>query len=79
MNKITLFASFALLFISSIGFSQNERIEFKQRPAEFELYEYRNDSIFPLKTPVQNTTSRVFYICSIFIIFTKYFFGDMYK
>lgn len=60
MNKITLFASFALLFISSIGFSQNERIEFKPRPAEFELYEYRNDSIFPLKTPVQNTTNRVF-------------------
>ena len=60
MNKITLFASFALLFISSIGFSQNERIEFKPRPVEFELYEYRNDSIFPLKTPTQNTTSRVF-------------------
>jgi len=60
MNKITLFASFALFFISSIGFSQNERIEFKPRPAEFELYEYRNDSIFPLKTPVQNTTNRVF-------------------
>ena len=60
MNKITLFASFALLFISSIGFSQNERIEFKPRPAEFELYEYRNDSIIPLKTPTQNTTSRVF-------------------
>lgn len=60
MNKITLFASFALLFISSIGFSQNERIEFKPRPAEFELYEYRNDSIFPLKTPTQNTINRVF-------------------
>lgn len=60
MAKITLIASFALLFISSIGFSQNERIEFKPRPAEFELYEYRNDSIFPLKTPVQNTTNRVF-------------------
>ena len=55
MNKITLFASLALFFISSIGFSQNERIEFKPRPAEFELYEYRNDSIFPLKTPTQNT------------------------
>ena len=37
MAKITLIASFALLFISSIGFSQNERIEFKPRPAEFEL------------------------------------------
>ena len=60
MNKITLFASLALFFISSIGFSQNERIEFKPRPAEFELYEYRNDSIFPLKTPVQNTINRVF-------------------
>lgn len=60
MNKITLFASLALFFMSSIGFSQNERIEFKPRPAEFELYEYRNDSIIPLKTPTQNTTSRVF-------------------
>ena len=60
MNKITLIASFALLFISSLGFSQNERIEFKPRPAEFEYFEYRNDSIFPLKTPIQNTTSRVF-------------------
>lgn len=60
MNKITLFASFALLFISSIVFSQNERIEFKPRFADFEYFEYRNDSIFPLKTPIQNTTSRVF-------------------
>ena len=60
MNKITLFASFALLFISSIVFSQNERIEFKPRSADFEYFEYRNDSIFPLKTPIQNTTSRVF-------------------
>ena len=60
MNKITLFASFALLFISSIGFSQNHRIEFKPRSAEFEFYEYRNDSIIPLKTPIANTTNRVF-------------------
>jgi pimeloyl-ACP methyl ester carboxylesterase len=60
MNKITLVASFALLFISSIGFSQNERIEFKPRQAEFEYFEYRNDSIFPLKTPIDNTTNRVF-------------------
>ncbi|MCW1148514.1 alpha/beta fold hydrolase [Flavobacterium lacisediminis] len=60
MNKITLVASFAFLFISSIGFSQNQRIEFKPRQAEFEYFEYRNDSIFPLKTPISNTTSRVF-------------------
>lgn len=60
MAKITLIASFALLFISSIVFSQNERIEFKPRSADFEYFEYRNDSIFPLKTPIQNTTSRVF-------------------
>ena len=60
MNKITLFASFALLFISSIGFSQNQRIEFKPRSAEFEFYEYRNDSIIPLKTPIANTTNRIF-------------------
>ena len=49
MNKITLVASFAFLFISSIGFSQNQRIEFKPRPVDFEYFEYRNDSIFPLK------------------------------
>ena len=60
MNKITFFLSFTLLFISSVGFSQNHRIEFKPRQAEFEYFEYRNDSIFPLKTPVRNTTSRVF-------------------
>jgi len=60
MNKITFIASFAFLFISSIGFSQNERIEFKPRPAEFEYFEYRNDSIFSLKTPIDNTTNRVF-------------------
>jgi uncharacterized alpha/beta hydrolase family protein len=60
MNKITLVASFAFLFISSIGFSQAQRVEFKPRPAEFEYFEYRNDSIFPLKTPIQNTTNRVF-------------------
>ena len=60
MNKITLVASFAFLFISSIGFSQNQRIEFKPRPVDFEYFEYRNDSIFPLKTPVDNSASRVF-------------------
>lgn len=60
MNKITLVASFAFLFISSISFSQAQRVEFKPRPAEFEYFEYRNDSIFPLKTPIQNTTNRVF-------------------
>lgn len=60
MNKTTLIASIAFLFISSIGFSQNQRIEFKPRSAEFEFYEYRNDSIIPLKTPVANTTNRVF-------------------
>ena len=60
MNKTTLVASFAFLFFSSISFSQAQRVEFKPRPAEFEYFEYRNDSIFPLKTPVQNTTSRVF-------------------
>ena len=60
MNKITLFASFALLFMSSIVFSQNERIEFKPRSADFEYFEYRNDSIFPLKTPIDNSASRVF-------------------
>ena len=37
MNKITLVASFAFLFISSVGFSQAQRVEFKPRPAEFEL------------------------------------------
>ncbi|TDR25419.1 T9SS type A sorting domain-containing protein [Flavobacterium cheniae] len=60
MNKITLVASFAFLFISSIGFSQNQRIEFKPRQAEFEYFEYRNDSIFPLKTPIDNSASRIF-------------------
>lgn len=60
MNKITFAASFAFLFISFIGFSQNERIEFKPRPAEFEYFEFRNDSIFPLKTPIVNSTNRVF-------------------
>ena len=60
MNKITFFLSFTLLFISSVGFSQNHRIEFKPRQAEFEYFEYRNDSIFPLKTPVDNSASRVF-------------------
>ena len=60
MNKTTLLGSIAFLFISSIGFSQNQRIEFKPRPTEFEFFEYRNDSIFSLKTPVNNTTNRVF-------------------
>ncbi len=63
MHKTTLLASIALLFITSLGFSQNERIEFKPRPAEFEYFEYRNDSIFPLKTPIQNTTNRIFESC----------------
>lgn len=60
MNKITSFLISCFLFISSIGFAQNQRIEFKPRPAEFEYFEYRNDSIFPLKTPIDNSTSRVF-------------------
>ncbi|MDP5002240.1 MAG: esterase, partial [Flavobacterium sp.] len=60
MNKITSFLISYFLFVSSIGFAQNQRIEFKPRPSEFEYFEYRNDSIFPLKTPIDNTTSRVF-------------------
>ena len=60
MNKITSFLISCFLFVSSIGFAQNQRIEFKPRPSEFEYFEYRNDSIFPLKTPIDNTTSRVF-------------------
>ncbi|EAZ94835.1 hypothetical protein FBBAL38_10362 [Flavobacteria bacterium BAL38] len=60
MNKITSFLISCFLFISSIGFAQNQRIEFKPRSAEFEYFEYRNDSIFPLKTPIDNSTSRVF-------------------
>lgn len=57
MNKITSFISISILFISTLGFSQ---IQFKPRPTDFEYFEFRNDSIFPLKTPVQNTTSRTF-------------------
>ena len=57
MNKITSFISISILFISTLGFSQ---IQFKPRPTDFEYFEFRNDSIFPLKTPVQNTTNRTF-------------------
>ncbi len=57
MNKITSFISISILFISTLGFSQNQ---FKPRPTDFEYFEFRNDSIFPLKTPVQNTTNRTF-------------------
>ena len=57
MNKITSFISISILFISTLGFSQ---IQFKPRPTDFEYFEFRNDSILPLKTPVQNTTNRTF-------------------
>lgn len=57
MNKITSFISISILFISTLGFSQ---IQFKPRPTDFEYFEFRNDSIFPLKTPIQNTTNRTF-------------------
>lgn len=57
MNKITSFLSISILFISTLGFSQ---IQFKPRQADFGYFEYRNDSIFSLKTPIQNTTNQVF-------------------
>lgn len=57
MNKTTLISSFAFLLISSFGFSQNESFEYKNRPSEFENFEYRNDSIFPLKSVL--TTNKI--------------------
>jgi len=57
MKKITLFA---YLFISLMGLSQAQTVEFKPRPIEFEYFEYRNDSAFSLKTSITNTTNRVF-------------------
>lgn len=60
MNKTTLISSFAFFLITFFSFSQNEQFEYKSRPSEFENFEYRNDSIFPLKTPVANSTFRLF-------------------
>lgn len=60
MNKTTLISSIAFFLITFFSFSQNEQFEYKSRPSEFENFEYRNDSIFPLKTPVANSTFRLF-------------------
>ena len=57
MNKTTLISSIAFFLITFFSFSQNEQFEYKSRPSEFENFEYRNDSIFPLKSVV--TTNKI--------------------
>ncbi len=60
MRKITFFISFVSLISCSIGFSQNQAVEFKSRPAEFENFEYRNDSVFSLKNAIPSTQNLTF-------------------
>jgi len=60
MNKITSFISVSIVFISTLGFSQNQSIQFKPRPAEFEFYGSINDSVYALKAPINTTTNRTF-------------------
>ena len=60
MNKITSFLTISIVFISTLGFSQNQTIQFKPRPAEFEFFGSINDSVFALKTPINSTTNRTF-------------------
>ncbi|MFD2909260.1 alpha/beta fold hydrolase [Flavobacterium ardleyense] len=60
MNKTTLLSYFAFFLITSFAFSQNDQFEYKSRPREFEKYEYRNDSVFQLKTPTSTLNYRNF-------------------
>lgn len=56
MKKTTYYSLLALLFS---GFAVAQEYQFKPRPSEFEFNEYRNDSIFPLKT-VNQTNKLIF-------------------
>lgn len=60
MNKTTLISSFTFFLIASFGFSQNELFEYKLRPAEFQNFEYRNDSIFAMKSVLNTNKSLAF-------------------
>ena len=59
MNKITLISLLCFFLIGSLGFAQNEKFEYKTRPIEYENFEYRNDSIFPLKSVTMSTESKI--------------------
>ncbi|WP_322550099.1 alpha/beta fold hydrolase [Flavobacterium psychraquaticum] len=59
MNKITLISLLGFFLIGSFGFAQNEKFEYKTRPIEYENFEYRNDSIFPLKSVTMSTESKL--------------------
>ena len=59
MNKITLISLLCFFLIGSLGFAQNEKFEYKTRPIEYENFEYRNDSIFPLKSVTMSTESKL--------------------
>ena len=60
MKKITQFAFLSFILVSTFGFSQNNSIEFKSRPTEFENFEYRNDSIFNLKSILNSRNTSIF-------------------
>jgi pimeloyl-ACP methyl ester carboxylesterase len=57
MNKTTLIKTFGLFLFSIIGFSQSQAIEFKVRPENYAFYEFRNDSVFALKTVIPSSES----------------------
>ena len=60
MNKTTFISSFLFFLISTFCFSQNEQFEYKSRPSEYQNFEYRNDSIFPLKSVITTNKALVF-------------------
>lgn len=60
MKKITQFAFLSFILVSTFGFSQNNSFEFKSRPTEFENFEYRNDSIFNLKSISNSRNTSIF-------------------
>ena len=60
MNKTTLISLLSFFLISTVGFSQIEQFEYKSRPTEYQNFEYRNDSIFTLKSVINANKALVF-------------------
>lgn len=61
MYKITINAFFLSLFcFSSVVAQKTNATQFKPRPAEFEFFQIKGDSIIKLKSPLDNVSAKTF-------------------
>lgn len=61
MYKTTINAFIlSLICLNAVNAQDNSKFEYKPRPKEYENFEFRNDSIFPKRTVLQNSESKTF-------------------